>query len=330
MSLWSPVVEYSNGLLKRLNSMRDDQSLCDYEIRVNGQTFHCHKFILIAMSDFFRLMLTGSMRESRESYVELKGFTNSEGIRQVLDYLYTGEFVNSSFTSLVDIIDAASHLQVTLLLAVCSDFLVKILNLTNCVDILKLSETYSLVKVVETCRSFICTNIVPICQDSYEQFRLLSLEQLKYFLSSQSLQVYSELDLFYIIVKWIDSPDCDDGVLKIDEINESRVKYAAELMRSVRFMCMSAEELTDHVEKVDFMRADPECFKLLIDAYKYHALTKRQPLITCEQNSLRNSETLVAVGEQNLYMLNQSKQKWEVLCSAPLEDNYRKFINQLY
>jgi hypothetical protein len=71
--------DHSSNLLKILDSMRGDRSLCDYEIRVNGESFSCHKCILIAMSDFFRAMLTGSMRESRENFVELKGFSTTDG-----------------------------------------------------------------------------------------------------------------------------------------------------------------------------------------------------------------------------------------------------------
>jgi hypothetical protein len=71
--------DHSSHLLRILDSMRGDKSLCDYEIRVNGESFFCHKCILIAMSDFFRAMLTGSMKESRENFVELKGFTNTDG-----------------------------------------------------------------------------------------------------------------------------------------------------------------------------------------------------------------------------------------------------------
>lgn len=45
--------DHSIKLLSSLNNMRNDESLCDYEIRVNGKSFFCHKFLLIAMSDFF-------------------------------------------------------------------------------------------------------------------------------------------------------------------------------------------------------------------------------------------------------------------------------------
>ena len=39
------------------------------------QEIKVHKAAMAACSDYFRVMLTGNMRESREQYVELKGVT---------------------------------------------------------------------------------------------------------------------------------------------------------------------------------------------------------------------------------------------------------------
>lgn len=52
--------DYSKQLLQNLNLMRNDTTLCDYEIRCNGHVYNVHKFILIAISDFFKAMLTGN------------------------------------------------------------------------------------------------------------------------------------------------------------------------------------------------------------------------------------------------------------------------------
>ncbi len=87
-------------------------------------------------------------------------------------------------------------------------------------------------------------------------------------------------------------------------------------------MTMSPYELADNVETVDFMRTIPECYSYLIDAYRYHSLKNRQPLIDNEQTKFRNQNALIAVGETNIFVLNEIKQKWETICSAPLDENY--------
>ena len=63
---------HAKKILHLLNSQRSDPNLCDYEVIVDGQVFNCHKCILIGISEFFRIMLTGTMKESRENSVTLK------------------------------------------------------------------------------------------------------------------------------------------------------------------------------------------------------------------------------------------------------------------
>jgi hypothetical protein len=242
----------------------------------------------------------------------------------MMNFLYTGKFECTSFTNILNMLDAASQLQITELLDMCQTYLIKTLNSSNCVSLLRLGETYSLQSVVTKCKKYLCSNIVDIYQDSYEQFCQLSLDQLKYLLESDTLQVFSEIDLFLIMVKWIEAPTA--AISACDQDEPDRLCYAPELMKSIRFMCMTAEELADYVEKVNFMKSIPECNAYLIDAYRYHALPKRQPLIVCERTRMRSEDVLVAVGEQSLYVLNEHKLKWDVLCSAPFEDNYRKLV----
>jgi kelch-like protein 9/13 len=319
--------DYSSNLLKQLNSMRNDRSLCDYEIRVNGESFSCHKCILIAISDFFRLMLTTNMKESKQDFVELKGFNTTQGIRLIVEYFYTGKLEISdplSFSkNILSILDAASQLQIPQLLELCSNYLIKNVNISNCVSILKLSERYALLKAIDHCKLYVCENIIEIFKNSFEQFSQLSVEHVKHILQSDLVEIYSELDLFHMIVKWLEQSEDNDNNGNDDEARRID-RYAFDLMKSIRFMCITPEELCDHVEKVAFMKSLPECYSLLASAYRYHALPKRQPLIQNEMTRMRNKDVLVSVGEQNLYILNESKQDWETICDAPLEDNYRK------
>jgi hypothetical protein len=52
---------YLCKLMGKFNLMRNDKTLCDYEIRCNGHkcVFNAHKCVLTIVSDFFKVMLTG-------------------------------------------------------------------------------------------------------------------------------------------------------------------------------------------------------------------------------------------------------------------------------
>lgn len=242
----------------------------------------------------------------------LKGFTTCEGIDQILNFVYSGE-INLSFGNILNILLAASQLQVAQIIELCSEYLIKNLNYSNVVYVLKIADTFMLTQVLEVSQKFLCENFADIYEHGRSQFVQLSFEQLKWLLTSDGLNEFSELDLFLMIVKWISK-------------DSSRIKYASELMKLIRFMCMKPEEICDHVEKVNFMHSIPECSKQLMDAYRWHALPNRQPLYDTEQTRLRTQQVLVAVGETNIYVLNEMKAKWETVSNAPLDENYRKIF----
>lgn len=50
---------YATKLLEKLSAMRDKPELCDFRIDVNNKQFHCHKFLLMATSDYFKTMFNG-------------------------------------------------------------------------------------------------------------------------------------------------------------------------------------------------------------------------------------------------------------------------------
>jgi len=181
--------------------------------------------------------------------------------------------------------------------------------------------------VMNLAQSFVSENIIAIYEQASEQFIQLSYQNLKIILDGEFLKCLSDLDLFLMLVKWIQAPA---GRLlnhyKLDSQKNPRLSYAKDLLKSVRFMCMSADELCDWVETVPFMNTIPECKEYLTEAYRWHALSRRQPLIDSEQARLRGQDVLIAVGETNIFALNEQKAQWDIVASAPLDENYRNFF----
>jgi hypothetical protein len=50
---------YASKLLEKFSLMRDKPELCDFRIDINDKHFFCHKFLLIATSDYFNAMFNG-------------------------------------------------------------------------------------------------------------------------------------------------------------------------------------------------------------------------------------------------------------------------------
>ncbi|CAF3488082.1 unnamed protein product [Rotaria sp. Silwood1] len=50
---------YATKLLEKVSSLRDKPELCDFRIDINDKHLYCHKFLLIAISDYFKAMFSG-------------------------------------------------------------------------------------------------------------------------------------------------------------------------------------------------------------------------------------------------------------------------------
>jgi len=102
--------DHLSKLVVGLDALRAAGTLCDYTIIAGGLEMHVHRNVLVACSDYFRAMLTGDMRESRESSVTLCGITGF-GLQSVIEFIYSGS-VKISLDNVEEILAAASHLQV--------------------------------------------------------------------------------------------------------------------------------------------------------------------------------------------------------------------------
>jgi hypothetical protein len=50
---------YAIKLLEKFSLMRDKPELCDFRIDINDKHLYCHKFLLMATSDYFKVLFNG-------------------------------------------------------------------------------------------------------------------------------------------------------------------------------------------------------------------------------------------------------------------------------
>lgn len=274
-------------MLSGLLSLRQEGVLCDFTLIADGQHFPVHKIVLCACSDYFRAMFTQNLVEARSDSVELQGVT-AGGLKILLNFIYTGELA-VSLDSVAEVVGAATHLQVLEVVRMCSTYLKRHLGLDNCVDVLGLAELYSLCRLREHALQFLCQHLQEFLSEGGEdgngqQLQRLTHDQLHVILQSNSLQVQREVEVFQVAVRWL------------QHAWSERRSYAAVLMECVRFPLLTGEELVDVVEKEDFMSSDPQCHKLILEAYQYAILPSRQHLMQTLRTQVRSSPSLVVLG----------------------------------
>ncbi|MGH0124563.1 UNVERIFIED_CONTAM: hypothetical protein FKN15_021300 [Acipenser sinensis] len=219
---------------------------CDVRVQSDGHSFKAHRVALAAGGDFFRAMFSSGMKESLETTVHLPCLS-SPVLSSLLRFIYSGA-VLLSWGNVFEITEAALLYQVGGLLQLCLDFLHIEINEEYCLDCMALAETYDLVELKDFVEQYILSNFEQVA--SVPKFQDLTEVQLVYFLDKDSLCVTSEVEVFKIVLLWVE-----------EDIN-CRLEWVEDLMKRVRFPLMSPKELKE-VQSVEIMRTNQGCKELL-------------------------------------------------------------------
>ena len=217
---------HGTTVLSGFERLWQDAVMCDTKLVVQGEEFHVHRYFLAACSHYFCCMFTENYSESHQNSVELKGVT-AVGLQAVLQYAYTGELVLSQ-GHLPDVLEAAAYLQFQEVIDFCAQYIKDQLTIDNCLQFLNMADMYEMrVSALDT-KLFILQNFVAVAMR--EDFLDTSLDLLSELLADDRLMADSELDVFQVALRWLESHP--------DRAMESR-----RILGHIRFGLMTAEEM---------------------------------------------------------------------------------------
>ena len=170
--------------------------------------------------------------------IELRGVT-SEGLKHIVDFLYTGK-IPISMGSVQNILVVARHMQITPVLDFCSEFLTTAIDVHTCTDIVHIAEVFGMPKLEEKGYQYIFDRFPEFMKSP--QLQKLTFENICQILDSDDLKAMSEMDIFAATLKWV-------------MYDQARHSFIRKLMEKIRFPLMPPRDLMVHVNVVDFMRA---------------------------------------------------------------------------
>ncbi|XP_069742089.1 kelch-like protein 31 [Narcine bancroftii] len=268
---------HSSSLLEAINRMRQENFLCDLTISTKTKSFEVHKVVMASFSEYFKNILKKDPSTQRIDLSEI----SPVGLLTVITYAYCGTITLSLYT-IASTIATANLLQIHSLLKMCCDFLIQEINVENCMYIANIAETYGLKNTKEAVHKFIIENFLEFSER--DQFLKLTFEQIMEFMMDDALQLPSEIAAFQIAMKWLD-------------FDNKRIKYAADLLNTIRFGTISAQDLVNYVQTVPRMMQDLECHKFLVEAMNYHLLPFQQNTLQSRRTKVRSGlKVLVIVG----------------------------------
>ncbi|XP_025079983.1 kelch-like protein 26 [Pomacea canaliculata] len=275
---------YGDMVISKLQALRRNTELCDFKVSADGRVFEVHKALLAATSDYFRVMFGGVMAESKQDTVDLKGVT-ADGLQHIIEFIYSGEMA-LTLDNLTEIINTASHLQVSFALDVCSNYIKSLMTFDNAEDFLHIADTYSLDKVTAHWESMIQDKFYEFSQS--QAFLKMDGEALSRHLSQNTLRTTSEYQLFMCLDKWFRAAP------------QRIASDAPRCLRHIRFALMSEAELAVVCENDAVQRCPGGIGQQLVaKGYRYHADCKKgHPVIdeACEVRATGPSLILVHHG----------------------------------
>lgn len=240
--------KFKENILRSLNAMRQEKSLCNVVLRVNGTiNFSAHRCVLSASSSYFHALFSDDFLEKQSGVVELEEI-GATAMEKVLEFIYTGE-VEIDLVNAQNLVMAADYLNIPALKLNASAVLETSIKVSNCLYLQQFSTKYDCVRLKESCVFFINQNFSQVAKS--EGFGDLSFESLIDLLRHDELNVVNEDEVLYSAISWV----------KHDL--HAREKFLPDVLKQVRFAHIPKSQLVDIVNSETLLQRSAVCVDLL-------------------------------------------------------------------
>nr|XP_039254565.1 uncharacterized protein LOC120331541 isoform X4 [Styela clava] len=185
-----------------LDSLREQNILCDFDVKVGDKSFCAHRCVLAASSGYFKAMFTSKMKESRDGFINMKD-VDQNGISQCIEFMYKG-VGNLKMEYVQQILQASNLLQMVGLTNFCFHYLKTHLSLTNCLSVINLAQAYDRLDIKEQAEQVLITNFETVI--SSEMFPFIIKPDLLRYIKTPSMNYQTS---WQAMITWARAKDED-------------------------------------------------------------------------------------------------------------------------
>ena len=167
--------EHSLQLVENLRRIFEEEDCFLHDVTLvsnEGGEVRAHRVILAAQSDYFK----GMFRNEKKERIDMNMTT--ETLRIIVKTLYTGQ-TDINIDNVQDLLEASNYLQAKELNTRCVEFMVRNLDLSNCVAVLRLADQLILEKLLQESINFIGDHFQMLFEQS-DDFKNLPVELCKF------------------------------------------------------------------------------------------------------------------------------------------------------
>ena len=251
--------------IEKLNFDRNNEKLfCNTKIVVGGNVFHCHRFLLDAVSSYFNRMFRNDFKDSESHSIEVRGAIGfsitARILDQVLQFVYTGT-MDCTAEILHDVIHAANFLGIQYLVQFC---------ISNTEDVITGRTWWQMYRAAKDLH--------------LPALKLVCIESVRYCWSDLDLGQATFTDIYDVI-------SCDPKrlggknairviLLWVSCDQQKRISKLDDLIKLVDFGSVRRQFIEKEIMNSEFVHLAP-----ITTAYIYKKLAERQMIIVSEWGS---------------------------------------------
>ncbi|XP_013967457.1 kelch-like protein 4 isoform X2 [Canis lupus baileyi] len=274
-------VNHAEQTLHKMENYLKEEQLCDVLLIAGHLRIPAHRLVLSAVSDYFAAMFTNDVLEAKQEEVRMEGI-DPNALNSLVQYAYTGVLQLKEDT-IENLLAAACLLQLTQVIEVCSNFLIKQLHPSNCLGIRSFGDAQGCTELLSVAHNYTMEHFIEVIKN--QEFLLLPANEISKLLCSDDINVPDEETIFHALMHWVGHDV------------QTRQQDLAMLLSYIRLPLLPPQLLVD-LENSSMFTGDLECQKLLMEAMKYHLLPEKRPMMQSPRTKPRKSTVgaLYAVG----------------------------------
>ncbi|XP_008117897.2 kelch-like protein 4 [Anolis carolinensis] len=272
---------HAEQTFRKMENYLQQKQLCDVLLIAGDHKIPAHRLVLSAASDYFAAMFTNDVREAKQEEIKMEG-VDPDALKDLVRYAYTG-ILELKEDTIESLLAAACLLQLSQVIEVCCNFLMKQLHPSNCLGIRSFGDAQGCTDLLQVAHVYTMEHFTEVIKN--QEFLLLPAGEIAKLLSSDDINVPDEESIFKALMMWV----------RHDLHNRQR--DLGMLLSYIRLPLLSPQLLAD-LENSPMFTDDLECQKLLMEAMKYHLLPERRSMLQSPRTKPRKSTvgSLYAVG----------------------------------
>nr|XP_039254580.1 kelch-like protein 3 [Styela clava] len=213
-------------LMTSLDSLRVQNILCEFDVKVGDKSFRAHRCVLAASSGYFKAMFTSKMKESRDGFINMKD-VDQNGISQCIEFMYKG-VGNLKMEYVQQILQASNLLQMVGLTNFCFHYLKTHVSSTNCLSVINLAQAYDRYDIKEQAEQVLITNFKSVISSEMFPF-IIKPDLLRYIkVSNVSYQTSWQAMMTWARAKDEDAERCFADLVTVINIQTYPFKFLLE------------------------------------------------------------------------------------------------------